>query len=159
MSSNYTIAIDAMGGDFGPVVTVPAAAMALEQSPNLRFLFFGDENIIRPLLETHPALKSASTVHHTDRVIASDEKPATALRSGRNSSMRLAIDAVKEGRAGGAVSAGNTGALMATAKMVLKCLPGIHRPAGGANRDFGSQRRWPDRRGRHGAGSHRAEAA
>lgn len=129
MSSDHTIALDAMGGDFGPAATIPAAAMALEQAPYLRFLLFGDERKIQPLLNQNQKLKDASTVHHTDRVIAGDEKPAAALRSGRDSSMRLAIDAVKDGRAGGIVSAGNTGALMATAKMVLKCLPGIHRPA------------------------------
>lgn len=129
MTVNHTIAIDAMGGDFGPPVTIPATALALAQSPDLRFLLFGDESKIRPWLDRHPEMKAAAAIHHTDRVIAGDEKPAVALRTGRSSSMRLAIDAVKEGRAGGIVSAGNTGALMATAKMVLKCLPGIHRPA------------------------------
>jgi len=118
MTMNQTIAIDAMGGDFGPAVTIPAAAQALKEMPGLRFLFFGDENKIRPLLESYPALKLAASVSHTDRVISNDEKPVSALRSGRNSSMRLAIDAVKDGLAGGVVSAGNTGALMATAKMV-----------------------------------------
>jgi glycerol-3-phosphate acyltransferase PlsX len=129
MSVKHTIAIDAMGGDFGPSATVPATALALKESPGLHFIFFGDESKIRPLIDQHPELKSVSTIHHTTRIIAGDEKPVTALRTGRDSSMRLAIDAVKEGQAGGVVSAGNTGALMATAKMVLKCLPGIHRPA------------------------------
>lgn len=126
---NHTIAVDAMGGDFGPPVTVPAAAAALKERPETRFLFFGDEGQINPLLEKESALRAVSTVHHTDKVIANDEKPVIALRTGKQSSMRLAIDAVGNGQAGGIVSAGNTGALMATAKMVLKCIPGIHRPA------------------------------
>lgn len=126
---NHTIAVDAMGGDFGPSVTVPAAAMTLKERAETRFLFFGDERQINPLLEKEPALRAVSAVHHTDKIIANDEKPVVALRTGKQSSMRLAIDAVGNGQAGGVVSAGNTGALMATAKMVLKCIPGIQRPA------------------------------
>jgi glycerol-3-phosphate acyltransferase PlsX len=118
-----------MGGDFGPPAVVPAAALALAEAPDIRFIFFGDEKRINALIDKAPGLRAASTVVHTDKVIASDEKPSAALRSGKDSSMRLAIDAVKDGRAGGIVSAGNTGALMATAKIVLKTLPGIDRPA------------------------------
>jgi glycerol-3-phosphate acyltransferase PlsX len=130
MSHNQIIALDAMGGDFGPSVTVPAAGLALKElRTGIGFIFFGDEKKIRPLLEKDAALYAVSSIRHTDKVIASDEKPSTALRSGRDSSMRLAIDAVRDGEAGSVVSAGNTGALMATAKMVLKCLPGISRPA------------------------------
>lgn len=129
MSISNIIAVDAMGGDFGPSVTIPAAALALKERPETRFLFFGDERQIAPVLDREPSLQAAGTIHHTDKVIANDEKPVVALRTGRQSSMRLAIDAVSNGLAGGVVSAGNTGALMATAKMVLKCIPGIHRPA------------------------------
>ena len=118
-----------MGGDFGPAAIVPAAALALAEAPDIRFIFFGDERRISALLDREPRLKAASSIVHTDKVIASDEKPSAALRSGKDSSMRLAIEAVRDGKAGGIVSAGNTGALMATAKIVLKCLPGISRPA------------------------------
>ena len=123
------IALDAMGGDFGPPVVVPAAALALRENPGLNFIFFGDENRIRPLLDAQPELKRVSTIHHTDKVVASDVKPSVALRTGKDSSMRLAIEAVKTGQAGAVVSAGNTGALMAMAKLALRCLPGIERPA------------------------------
>lgn len=129
MSCNQTIALDAMGGDFGPSVVVPAAAKALKEKPGLLFIFFGDKIRIEDILKHHPELEKVSEIRHTDKVIANNEKPSVALRSGRNSSMRLAIDAVKDKKAGAVVSAGNTGALMATAKMVLKCLPGISRPA------------------------------
>lgn len=118
-----------MGGDFGPSVVVPAAAMALQEKPHLKFMFFGDQNKIAPLMATYPALKAVSTIHHTEKTVGSDEKPSVALRAGKDSSMRLAIDAVKSGQAGGIVSAGNTGALMAMAKLVLRCLPGVDRPA------------------------------
>lgn len=128
-SSTITIAIDAMGGDLGVDMTIPGASRSLEKSPNTKFLLFGDEAKIRPVLSGYPALKTASEVIHTDHAISSDEKPAVALRKGRNSSMRLAINAVSDGKADCVVSAGNTGALMATAKMVLKCLPDIRRPA------------------------------
>ncbi|MCB1651594.1 MAG: phosphate acyltransferase PlsX [Alphaproteobacteria bacterium] len=118
-----------MGGDHGVNSTVPGAALALKKSPDLKFIFFGDETAVTPLLTQHPELKAASTVHHTDKFIKSGEKPSSALRASKGSSMRLAIEAVQEGRADAVVSAGNTGALMAVAKIVLKMLPGIHRPA------------------------------
>ncbi len=129
MPDSHTIALDAMGGDFGPAAVVPAAALALKQQPGMKFIFVGDERRIKPLIQKERALAKASEIIHTDKVISSDEKPSAALRNGRQSSMRLAIDAVREGRAQGIVSAGNTGALMATAKLVLRCLPGIERPA------------------------------
>ena len=123
------IAIDAMGGDFGPDAILPAAADALKARPALRFIFTGDEARIAPFLEAHPQLAGASRIIHTDKVIPGHEKPSVALRTGKESSMRLAIDAVKDGAADCVVSAGNTGALMALSKMVLKTLPGINRPA------------------------------
>lgn len=130
MTNSLTIALDAMGGDFGPEVVIPAAAIALEElGSDVRFQFYGREEQIRKYLNGRSALVMASEVIHTDKVISNTEKPAAALRGGKDSSMRLAIDAVKDGRAHAVVSAGNTGALMATAKMVLKCLPGISRPA------------------------------
>ena len=129
MSGSVTIAVDAMGGDRAPVMVLQGADIALERDPAARFLLFGDEARIAPLLAKLPRLASAATVHHTPEVVLADAKPSVALRTGRRSSMRLAIDAVADGRADCVVSAGNTGALMAMAKIVLKTLPGIDRPA------------------------------
>jgi len=129
VSGRLTIALDAMGGDHAPDMVVAGAALARERHPGVDYLLFGDEQRIIPLLAKQPALRDVTTVLHTPNAVTSDAKAAAALRGGRNTSMRLAIDAVAEGRAGVVVSAGNTGALMAMAKMVLKTLPGIDRPA------------------------------
>lgn len=129
MSLSAHIAVDAMGGDHGPNSVIPGAAMTLKDHPGLKFLIFGDERRIYALLDQYGDLKAASSVIHTDKMIRSDEKPSAALRASKGSSMRMAIEAVKDGNAQAVVSAGNTGALMALAKMVLKPLPGIHRPA------------------------------
>src|SRR5260370_10082934 len=118
-----------MGGDQAPGIVLKGAEIALQRHPDVRFLLFGAEDEVRPLLAKLPRLGKAVTVHHTGEVVADDAKPSLALRTGRQSSMRLAIDAVAHGRADGVVSAGNTGALMAIAKFVLKMLPGIDRPA------------------------------
>lgn len=118
-----------MGGDTGPESVIPGAALALEAHPDLAFILFGDEGKVRPLLDKYPALKGASTVVHTDKKILSDDKPSAILRASKGTSMRLAIEAVKEGCADAVVSAGNTGALMALAKTVLRPIAGIHRPA------------------------------
>ena len=129
MSEGITIALDAMGGDRAPGMVVRGAEIALQRHPDLHFLLFGDEDRVRPFLAKAPHLSRAVTLHHTNELVADDAKPSLALRTGRQSSMRLAIDAVAEGCADGVVSAGNTGALMAIAKFVLKMLPGIDRPA------------------------------
>ncbi|MFO0295562.1 MAG: phosphate acyltransferase PlsX [Rhodospirillales bacterium] len=129
MSGRRLISLDAMGGDKAPGVVVDGAALALERHPDLRFLIFGDEARVAPLLATRPKLSAAVELRHTADWIASDAKPSAALRGGRNSSMRLAIDAVRAGEADGVVSAGNTGALMALAKFVLRTLGSIDRPA------------------------------
>jgi glycerol-3-phosphate acyltransferase PlsX len=130
MPQKIRIALDAMGGDHGPAVVVGGAAMALEQHPGTSFLLFGDEAKVGPLLSAHPQLKNASRLIHTDVAVRMADKPSQALRNGRwKSSMWLAIDAVKKGEADVAVSAGNTGALMAMAKFNLHMLPGIERPA------------------------------
>ena len=126
---SVVIALDVMGGDRAPEIVIEGADLALEGNPELRFILFGDEARMGPLLATRPALRQAAELHHTPDAVAGDAKPSVALRHGRNSSMRLAIDAVQAGRAGAAVSAGNTGALMAMAMVVLKTLPGIDRPA------------------------------
>ncbi len=124
-----SIALDAMGGDHAPQIVVAGADLARERQPGLRFLLFGDRAQVAPLLEARPQLAAVATLEHTPERVDPDARPAQVLRQGRHTSMRLAIDAVKDGRAGAAVSAGNTGALMALAKFVLKTLPGIERPA------------------------------
>lgn len=118
-----------MGGDKAPGMVIEGMSLALKEIPNTRFIVFGRESEVAPLIEAYPGLAQACELRHTDDVVSSDEKPSVALRSGRKSSMRLAIDAVGAGEAAGVVSAGNTGALMAMAKFVLKTLPGIDRPA------------------------------
>jgi len=119
MSGHLTVALDAMGGDLGPDAVIPAAALALQKKKNLRFMIFGDTKRIEPLLAQHPKLAKVSTIFHTDYAVSPEEKPVVALRAGRYSSMRLAINAVAEKQAHCVVSGGNTGALMAMAKMVL----------------------------------------
>ena len=123
------IALDAMGGDHGAESVIPGAALALQEIPHLKFMLFGHEISIMRELEKFPDLKKASTIHHTPHSISNSEKPSDALRKGKDSSMRLAINAVADGQAQCVVSSGNTGALMAMAKLVLRPLPGIHRPA------------------------------
>jgi glycerol-3-phosphate acyltransferase PlsX len=135
------IAVDAMGGDFGPEVTLPGAARALERHPDIEFSFFGDEKLVQPHLAALPALAAISILHHTDVAVRMDDKPSQALRAGRRkSSMWLAIEAVKKGQADIAFSAGNTGALVAMAKTCLHTMPNIERPAIAAI--------WPTTRGR-----------
>jgi phosphate acyltransferase len=130
MPQKVRIALDAMGGDAGASVVIPGAAISLSRHPGTEFLLFGDRARIDPELEKHPALKKASRVIHTDVAVSGDDKPSQALRRGRKtSSMWLAIEAVKKGEADVAVSAGNTGALMAMARFCLRTLPGIDRPA------------------------------
>lgn len=141
MSKKVRLALDAMGGDFGPEVIVPGAALALVQNTDLEFTFFGDAVLIKPLLEAQPDLAKVSAVRHTDIAIRMDDKPSQALRAGRrNSSMWLAIEAVKKGEADAVFSAGNTGALMAMSKICLRMMPQIERPAIAAI--------WPTLRGR-----------
>ena len=129
MSDTITIALDAMGGDRAPGIVLKGAEMALQRHPDVRYLLFGAQDEVRPILAKLPSLGEAVTLFHTNEVVADDAKPSLALRAGRPSSMKLAIDAVADGRADGVVSAGNTGALMAMAKSALKTLPGIDRPA------------------------------
>lgn len=129
MSGRLTIALDAMGGDDAPGVVLRGANIALQRFPGIRFLIFGRQSEVAPLLGRMKKLQGVTTLVHTDDVISADTKPSVALRAGRNSSMRLAINAVQAGEADGVVSAGNTGALMAIAKFVLKTMPGVDRPA------------------------------
>ncbi len=129
MPNDLVISLDAMGGDNAPEMIIRGASIARVRMPEVHYLMVGDESRIAPLLEKDPDLAAVSSIRHTEDLISSGEKPAVALRSGRNSSMRLAINAVADGEAASVVSAGNTGALMAIAKFVLKTLPGIDRPA------------------------------
>jgi len=122
-----TIAIDCMGGDYGPRVTVPAALAAVERHPDLSVILVGLEEQIRPLLGNVDSTRIS--VRHASEVVAMDESPALAMRNKKDSSMRVVANLVKSGEANGCVSAGNTGALMAISRFVLKTLPGIDRPA------------------------------
>src|SRR4051812_38465757 len=130
MPQEVRIALDAMGGDHGASVVIAGAALSLERHPDSRFIVFGDQAVVEPLLNASPTLRAASRFVHTEVAVAMDAKPSQALRHGRwKSSMWRALDAVKKGEADVAVSAGNTGALMAMAKFNLKTMPGIARPA------------------------------
>jgi glycerol-3-phosphate acyltransferase PlsX len=129
VATEIRVALDAMGGDNAPDAVIGGAILALERHPQIRFQFYGDEARLRPILARKSALESVCTVIHADAAIANDMKVSAALRAGRNTSMRMAIESVSSGNADCVVSAGNTGALMAIAKLVLKMLPGIDRPA------------------------------
>jgi glycerol-3-phosphate acyltransferase PlsX len=130
MTGKMTIALDAMGGDAGPEMVLPGAHLASIRHPDLRFLLFGDGARLAALIDKHPRLKERSEIRHCDIAVTMDDKPSQALRRGRGkSSMWLAIEAVKKDEAQCMVSAGNTGALMAMARFVLKTIPGIERPA------------------------------
>lgn len=129
MGAKPRIAIDAMGGDEGVRVMIAGVALARQRHEDLLFNLYGDEARIKAALDNHPKLRTASEVFHTDEVVAATDKPSQALRTSKKSSMGLAIQAVKTGEAGAAVSAGNTGALMAMAKLALRTMPGIDRPA------------------------------
>ncbi len=125
-----TLAIDAMGGDHGLSVIIPASMNALKNSENLRLLLVGQEHLINQSLKNYPdSLISRCQIIHAPETVEMNELPSLALRNKKQSSMRIAINLVKEGQAQACVSAGNTGALMATARFVLKTLPGIDRPA------------------------------
>jgi glycerol-3-phosphate acyltransferase PlsX len=130
MPHKVRIALDAMGGDHGASVVVPGAELSLGRHPDMEFVLFGDGAVVEPLLASRPSLKAASRFVHTDIAVKMDAKPSQALRQGRwKSSMWLAIDAVKKGEADVAISAGNTGALMAMAKISLRTMAGVERPA------------------------------
>ena len=130
MAAPVTLSIDAMGGDHGHSVTVAAALQALHEHHSLQLILVGDEPTLRKALKPFQrTVDRRLTIQHASEVVGMDEQPSKALRGKKDSSMRVAINLVKEGRAQAMVSAGNTGALMATAKFVLKTLPGIDRPA------------------------------
>lgn len=127
---NLTISLDIMGGDKGPLITIPAALMAIQNMPNLHLILCGDETIISQELSKHNQTNNPQlSICHTTEVVAMDDIPSNALRNKKDSSMRKAIDLVKSNTSQACVSAGNTGALFATAHYVLKMLPGVERPA------------------------------
>lgn len=128
--SNKTIAVDAMGGDHGPEVVVPAGIRVLQQHPNLDIIFVGKQEVLKPLLDQQGAdTASRWRIQHASEVVEMDEAPSQALRRKKDSSMWVAIRQVQEGIAQACVSAGNTGALMAISRIVLRTIPGIDRPA------------------------------
>ncbi len=124
------IALDAMGGDFGPAEIVPAALSVLENNPGVTLILVGQREGLEKILSEHGGSESENLrIHHASQTVEMHDLPSMVLRNKKDSSMRVAIDLVKEGQASACVSAGNTGALMATARFVLKMLPGIDRPA------------------------------
>jgi len=130
MEQNCTVAIDAMGGDYGPAVTVPAALELLKEMKHLSVHLVGDQKILTEVLAQHKGSPGERLqITHASQQVEMTDLPSYALRNKKDSSMRVAINLVKEGRAQACVSAGNTGALMATARFVLKTLPGVDRPA------------------------------
>ncbi len=129
MNKNITIAIDVMGGDFGAEVTIPAALKILKKYKDVHLILVGDEKQIKSHLGLRHRVNNRLSIHHTTEQVAMDEAPSKALRYKKDSSMRVAINLVKEKAAQACVSAGNTGALMAISHFVLKTLPGVDRPA------------------------------
>lgn len=125
----YILALDAMGGDNAPYCVIAGAALFAKEYKHVDFLLFGDKDIIEPIYAKFPILASRAVIEHTKDFIKPEEKPSIALRKGKKSSMRLAIEAVKSGQADAIISAGNTGALMVMSKLILKPLDGIDRPA------------------------------
>lgn len=127
---SLTISIDAMGGDHGPKVTIPASLDCLKNNPDLKLILVGDEAVLTPLLEQGLVdYADRLSIQHASQCVEMDESPAKVLKNKKDSSMRVAINLVRDGVADGCVSAGNTGALMATARFVLKMIPGVDRPA------------------------------
>src|SRR5687768_5221892 len=128
-----TIAVDAMGGDHGPPVIMPAALQVLAKQQALKLILVGNQEVLQQQLAVHNKKYQIESerliIHHASQQVEMDESPAIALRTKKDSSMRVAINLVKNGSADACVSAGNTGALMATARFVLKTIPGIDRPA------------------------------
>ncbi|RVU21833.1 phosphate acyltransferase PlsX [Methylobacterium oryzihabitans] len=130
MSQRVRISLDAMGGDHGPATVVPGAAIARERHPDTTFLMVGDEAVLAPLVAAEPRLRDGVEIRHAPLAVRMDDKPSQAVRAGRGkSSMWKAIQAVRDGEADAAVSAGNTGALMAMSKICLKMMAPIERPA------------------------------
>lgn len=129
VNGEVIISLDAMGGDNAPDIVIKGAEMAYKSLDKVKFRIYGNKKKIMPIMAKYEALSDISKIIHTDEYISADEKPSAALRRGRNSSMYMAIDSLKNNESNAIVSAGNTGALMAISKFVLRTLPGIDRPA------------------------------
>ena len=129
MAHEQIIAVDAMGGDTGPVTMLAGVALASERMPDLTFQLVGDEDAVRTALDPYPALKSRVSIVHAPEVITGEDRPSQAIRRAKTTSMGITIDLVKQKLVGAAVSGGNTGALMAMSKLALRTMPGINRPA------------------------------
>lgn len=130
MASPLVLSVDAMGGDFAPESVIDGAAIFFQgRRRQVRLLLHGDEARIAPLLERHPELAGLCEIRHTDKTVSMEAKPSEAVRRSRGSSMWNAVHAIKDGEAHVAISAGNTGALMAISKVILRMKPGVHRPA------------------------------
>lgn len=130
MTSELVLSLDAMGGDYAPAIVVDGAAVFLKgRKRKVRLLFHGDEAQLRPLLDAHPAVAAVSEIRHSSSQVDMSAKPSEAVRRSRGSSMWNAVQAVRDGEAQVAVSAGNTGALMAISKVCLRMKAGVHRPA------------------------------
>ncbi|CAI9120658.1 phosphate acyltransferase PlsX [Brytella acorum] len=127
-SAPFYLAVDAMGGDNAPEVVLAGLELAADRHPEAHYLLFGDEAVLRSLISRYPKIERICSIRHAPTAISMEMKPTAALRL-RDSSLRMAIDAVASGEAGGVVSAGNSGALLALAKIVIKTLPGVSRPA------------------------------
>ncbi len=134
-SKRLVVALDAMGGDYAPAAMIDGAHEALlkyrqvDANTFIEYLIYGDSEVITPLIAKIPLLKSNSTIIHSDHKVSSDDRPSYALRNSKKTSMGMAIESVKQQQAHAVVSSGNTGALMAIAKVALRTLPGISRPA------------------------------
>ncbi|WP_022695334.1 phosphate acyltransferase PlsX [Ponticaulis koreensis] len=138
-AETLVLSVDAMGGDHAPESVMRGVALLAAEGRPVNFLLHGDEAQLRPYLDADPKLARVCEIAHTDKAVSMDAKPSQALRGGKNSSMWNALQAVKSGTAHVAISAGNTGALMAMSKLVLRMVPGVHRPALAAS--------WPSPRG------------
>jgi len=139
MAEAYVLSIDGMGGDHAPGIVIDGLELFARENPRLVFLLHGDEAALAPLLQRAPNAAGRTTIRHTEKTIPMDAKPSQALRQGKGSSMWNAVEAVRSGEAIAAVSAGNTGALMAMSKLILRTVEGLHRPALVAS--------WPTRNG------------
>ena len=129
MSASFTLSLDVMGGDRAPAIVVKGMELAHVRYPHVGFLLCGDENRIAPLLADRKSLANCCEIRHTEEFVSADAKPSQVLRGGKQTSLWKAIEAVKAGEAAGVISAGNTGAIMAMAKLIMRTLPGIARPA------------------------------
>lgn len=129
MTETQVISIDGMGGDDGAQMVIAGIELFAKSHLDTRFLVFGDESVLSPLLDATEFAKTRTEIRHTEKSVSMEAKPAQAVRQGKGTSMWGAIEAVKKGEASAIVSAGNTGALMAMAKLILRTMDGIHRPA------------------------------